>query len=1505
MNRRRLVSALAAVALSVGIGTIAAGPALAAGTDWWVDGASPTCSNAGSGTVDVPFCTIAAAATRATTAGDVVHVRPASYAEQVTVAGSGVSGAPITFQAEGAGVVLVGTKDLTGNVWTAGANGTWSTPYTSPNSAPAQAFYDGGRLVKATGASGVASGQWFYDATAKVIYVNVGGASPADTGHTVTAGAQTYAFNVNGRSNIVITGFGTLGQNLAGVHVGTSSTAVTISSVSSDLASSNGVLLDGTSIAITVSGSTVTRSGSVGIRLATISGSTISGNTVRQSGLHGFSLTGSSGNTLVGNESADNVVTVGANTAAGIDINASSPNNTVTGNLLHGNQDSGIQLYNGSNNGLVTRNISYGNGNHGFDTLASTGVRYVGNTSYGNHDDGFSVEGLSTGATLRDNISVDNGLATAGANLYVEGTSATGLTADNDIFWNSAWVPAIQIGLTRHRTVADYAAATGQEAHGLGQDPHFVDAAAGNFALSPNSPAIDSADSSASGFQANDRTGTGPADDRTAPDTGLGSPAYADRGALERVPQAGDPTATAPNAALVLSATSGQVPPAVPVTADATGSSDADAQGIASYTFDFGDGTVVGPQPGGTAQHSYIASGAFVVRVTVTDTGGLAGSAQRTVSLSDRPLVTYTVDNRNTSCSDTADGVTTPFCTISRAAALALAGDTVVVNPGDYLEQVTPAHTGMATAPLTFRANGSGVRVLGTTDLSNAAAWTATATTAWSTAVTSASPITQVFLDGTPLTKASSATTTTTNSFFYDVAATRLYVDTGGSNPASGHTVLASTRTYGFKLWNADTVVVDGFETFGQNGVGVSVQDASAVMVSGVTVRGASSYGISSDRSTGLVVSGSTSTSNGSIGIRVAASSNGAKVLGNTTATNGFHGISVQGSNGVTVADNTSTGNALPASRVAAGIDISGGSTGAVVERNTTYANQDSGIQIYTDSANATVRRNLSYDNGDHGLDCFRSTGDTVVGNTVVGNSAAGINLEGGCSGSTVADNISSDNAVDSTRTIGDLRLDEASSPGSTVRTNLVFMTAGGPLYEWNSAPYTTVAAFQAATAQGVGDLGADPQFSNPVGRDLSLRAASPGVDSADLSVGGASVSDHDKVAPVDVLAVPNTGGGTPAYGDRGALEYHGALVGVSGPTAAVTATPASGFVPLVVAVSGGGSTAGGSAITTYAFDCGNGTTTGAQPGSSTTCSYPAAGTYTATLKVVDGNGFTSSDSATVTANTVLGAPVARLTATPTSGTAPLVVSLDASQSTDPQGLPLTYTFLCGNGTQVGPGPASTASCTYTTAGTYTAKVTASDTLGLSGSATSAISVAANQAPKAVLKLTTAPGKTAPTTATFDASGSSDPEGGALTYTFKCGNGTSVGPQSTPTATCTYNAGGTFNAKVTVTDPSGASANSPSIKLSIGSNMPPTASMSVQLSSTKAPATASINASASSDPEGGPLTYRFDCGNGTPPLTQTTPTATCSYTSSGRYTIKLTVTDNTGQTGTASTSFRL
>ena len=88
--------------------------------------------------------------------------------------------------------------------------------------------------------------------------------------------------------------------------------------------------------------------------------------------------------------------------------------------------------------------------------------------------------------------------------------------------------------------------------------------------------------------------------------------------------------------------------------------------------------------------------------------------------------------------------------------------------------------------------------------------------------------------------------------------------------------------------------------------------------------------------------------------------------------------------------------------------------------------------------------------------------------------------------------------------------------------------------------------------------------------------------------------------------------------------------------------------------------------------------------------------------------------------------PVARASATPVSGAAPLTVDFDGSGSTDPEGDALTYSWDFGDGTVAS---GVTATHMYALAGNYTVILTVTDVSGGVGSDTIAISVTGDGGP--------------------------------------------------------------------------------------------------------------------------------------------------------------------------------
>jgi parallel beta-helix repeat protein len=96
-----------------------------------------------------------------------------------------------------------------------------------------------------------------------------------------------------------------------------------------------------------------------------------------------------------------------------------------------------------------------------------------------------------------------------------------------------------------------------------------------------------------------------------------------------------------PTAVLVMTPSTGNAP--LSTTADASGSTDPDGT-IVSYLFNFGDGTVVGPQAAPTATHVYSA-GNWTATVTVTDNDGAVGSASASLIVAAVPTEPNLVTN--------------------------------------------------------------------------------------------------------------------------------------------------------------------------------------------------------------------------------------------------------------------------------------------------------------------------------------------------------------------------------------------------------------------------------------------------------------------------------------------------------------------------------------------------------------------------------------------------------------------------------------------------------------------------------------------------------------------------------------------------------------------------------------------------------------------------------------------------------------------------------------------
>jgi PKD repeat protein len=353
-------------------------------------------------------------------------------------------------------------------------------------------------------------------------------------------------------------------------------------------------------------------------------------------------------------------------------------------------------------------------------------------------------------------------------------------------------------------------------------------------------------------------------------------------------------------------------------------------------------------------------------------------------------------------------------------------------------------------------------------------------------------------------------------------------------------------------------------------------------------------------------------------------------------------------------------------------------------------------------------------------------------------------------------------------------------------------------------------------------------------------------------------------------------------------------------PTASFTATPNPVPTGTQVSFDASGSSDAEGPIAKYEWDLdGNGTyetNTGSTP--TVSQSYAANGSVKVGLRVTDGDGATATSATEVTVQNR--PPVASFSATPNPAPTGTPVTFDASSSNDPDGSIVKYEWdLDGNGTyETDTGSTPSASKTYATPGETTVGLRVTDDDGATET-TSRTVVAQNRSPVASFTATPNPVSTqAPVS--FDASGSSDPDGSVVKYEWDLdGNGTyETNTGTTPTVSNTYASAGKVAVGLRVTDDKGATAVT-SVGVTV-QNQAPTASFSSTPNPVVSGGSVSFDASASKDPDGTVVKYEWDLdGNGTYETnTGTTPTTSKTYATPGEPTVGLRVTDNEGSTAT-------
>ena len=284
---------------------------------------------------------------------------------------------------------------------------------------------------------------------------------------------------------------------------------------------------------------------------------------------------------------------------------------------------------------------------------------------------------------------------------------------------------------------------------------------------------------------------------------------------------------------------------------------------------------------------------------------------------------------------------------------------------------------------------------------------------------------------------------------------------------------------------------------------------------------------------------------------------------------------------------------------------------------------------------------------------------------------------------------------------------------------------------------------------------------------------------------------------------------------------------------------------------------------------------------------YEVPGPHTVTLTVKDDLGITSTATQIVT----IDQPTAAFTAPPTVVSPNSPAGFDATGSSDLSGNITDYNWDFGDGQTFDAGSSPTTTHSYAGRRLYHVTLTVTNDSDQTAQITQDVTI--DTAPTAAFS-TPASAQVPNSPASFDASASTFAPGNMVaSYHWAFGDG-AVG--SGVSASHSYAIPGPYTVSLTVTDDLGVN-NTTTHQVTV--DAAPSASFSASPNPATVGPSVAFDGSGSSDTLGSITSYSWEFGDG---ATGSGPTASHPYATPGRYTVKLKVTNDAGQTATVSHS---